>query len=148
MTSIKLEDLNAVNRCQISAMAKAGRTLDPAQYDSCVQFTRLVRNVEAVIRHTYQLTAHAAIREADPAKAAVLWKEMEELCQDALTELKTLKHVYPQCGTPELYDLTLDYMTAAQDRRSQNMEDAECLKMPVPNFRRRPDAPHRTFLPV
>ncbi len=40
---------------------------------------------------------------------------------------------YPQCGTPELYDLTLDYIIAAQGRRSQNMEDAECLKMPVPN---------------
>lgn len=133
MTSIKLEDLNAVNRCQISEMAKAGRTLDPQWNDSCVQFTKLVRNVEAVIRHTYQLTAHAAIREADPAKASVLWREMEELCQAALTELKELKEVYPQCGTPELYDLTLDYVIAAQERRSQNMEDAECLKTPVPN---------------
>jgi len=133
MTSITLEDLNAVNRCQISEMAKAGKSLDPRRNDSCVQFTKLVRNVEAVIRHTYQLTAHAAIREADAAKAAGLWKEMEELCQGALTELKELKEVYPQCGTPELYDLTLDYMIAAQGRRSQNMEDAECLTMPVPN---------------
>jgi len=133
MTSIILEDLNAVNRCQISEMAKAGRTLDPQWNDSGVQFTKLVRNVEAVIRHTYQLTAHAAIRDADPAKAAIVWKEMEELCQAALTELKELKEVFPQCGTPELYTLTLDYMIAAQERRSQNMEDAECLKMPVPD---------------
>ncbi len=132
MTSIKLEDMNAVNRCQISEMAKAGRTLDPGRNDSCVQFTKLVRNVEAVIRHTYQLTAHAAIREEDPSKAADLWKDMEELCQAALTELKELKEVYPHCGTPELYDLSLDYMIAAQNRRSQNMEDAECLNMPVP----------------
>jgi len=133
MMSIILEDLNAVNRCQISEMAKAGRTLDPQWHDSCVQFTKLVGNVEAVILHTYQLTAHAAIREADPAKAAVLWREMEELCRDTLKELKELKEVYPQCGTPELYNLTLDYMKAAQDRRLQNMEDAECLKMPIPN---------------
>lgn len=48
MTSIKLEDLNAVNRFQISEMAKAGRTLDPGRNDSNVQFAKLVKNVEAV----------------------------------------------------------------------------------------------------
>lgn len=133
MTSIKLEDLNAVNRGQISELAKAGRTLDPGRNDSSVQFTKLVKNVEAVIRHTYQLTAHAAIREADPAKAAVLWNEMEELCKAALNDLKGLKEIYPQCGTPELYNLTLDYLLAAQERHSRNVEDAECLKTPVPN---------------
>ena len=133
MTSIKLEDLNAMNRCQISEMAEAGRTLDTTRNDYCVRFGKHVRNVQAVIIHTYQMTAHAAIREADPAKAAALWKEMETLCQEALKELKELKDVHPHCGTPELYDLTLDYMNAAQHRFSQNMEDAECLKTPVPN---------------
>ena len=121
-----------MNRCQISEMANAGKTLDPARGDSCGQFGRHVRNVEAVIRHSYQMTAHAALREADPAKAATLWKEMEELCQEALTHLKDLKDVYSDCGTLELYDLTLDYMIAAQNRYTQNREDAECLNVPVP----------------
>jgi hypothetical protein len=132
MTSIKLEDLDAVNRSQISEMSKAGRTLHPGRSDSVIQFAKLVKNMEAAIRHTYQLTAHAAIREPDPSKAANLWQEMEELCKSALSEIKALKEVYPQSGTPDLYNLTLDYLLAAQQRRAQNVEDVECLKTPVP----------------
>ena len=133
MTEFNLEILNAVNHCQISEMANAGRTLDPARNDSCVRFGQHVRNVQAAIVHTYQMTAYAALREADPGKAAILWQQMTELCDAAFVELVRLKEVYPHCGTPELYDLTLDYKIASQKRYAQNTEDAECQKIPVPN---------------
>jgi hypothetical protein len=124
--------LNSVNRCQIAEMEKIGQRLDPAEPASCVQFGDHVRNVQAVIIHTWQMTAYASMRESDPAAAAKLWKEMSRLCDSALTALKCLKDKYPLCGTPELYDLTLDYKIAADKRYYQNLEDAECAKTQPP----------------
>ena len=133
MTCLGLEDLNSVNHCQISEMEKAGDTLDPNAYESCTEFSRHVRNVQAAIVHTYQMVAHKAVRESDPGKAAVLWKEMGELCDEALKQLKRLKDVYPTCGTQELYNLTLDYKNAAHRRYMDNLEDSECTTMPLPS---------------
>ena len=127
------EVLNSVNRCQIAEMEKMGRELDPQQPNSCERFGERVRQVEAAIRHTWQLTAFASLREADPATAAKLWKRMSELCDRSLAVLKEFKDKYSFCGTPELYDLTLDYKIAADKRHYQNLEDAECVQTPPPN---------------
>jgi hypothetical protein len=132
MTCLDLEDLNSVNHCQISEMEKAGDTLDPNTNESCAEFSRHVRNVQAAIVHTYQMVAHNALRESNSSKAALLWKEMSELCDDALKRLKRLKEVYPHCGTPELYNLTLEYKNAAHRRYMDNLEDSECATMPLP----------------
>jgi hypothetical protein len=127
-----LEILNSVNRCQVAEMEKAGRELDPQHFDSCNIFANHIRNVQAAIIHTYQFTAVAALRESDPTLAANLWKEMSQLCDSALKALKALKDTYPHCGTPQLYDLTLDYRSEAEKRYYQNLQDAECAKMPIP----------------
>lgn len=125
--------LNSVNRCQIAEMEKMGRELDPQQPGSCDRFAERVRHVEAVIVHTWQLTAFASLRESDPAAAAKLWKAMSQLCDNALVVLKAFKDTYPLCGTPGLYNLTLDYKNAAAKRYHQNLEDAECAQTPPPN---------------
>jgi hypothetical protein len=94
-----------------------------------------VRNVEAAIVHTYALVAHTAIKEVSPEAAAVLWKNMVEQCDQALRVLWKFKDLYPECGTPELYDLTLDYKREAEDRYRQNSEDAQCqVAIPVGLF--------------
>src|SRR5258706_292499 len=113
-------------------MAKAGQTLDPSVYGSCAKFAIHVRNVQAVIIHTYQMISLMAIREQDPSKAANMWKGMESLCDMALQKLKQLKDIYPNCGTLELYDLTLDYKNACYKRYTENLQDSECLKTPLP----------------
>ena len=130
--SISLELLNSVNNCQVTEMEKAGEKLDPAQHGACETFSTHVRNVQAAIIHTYQLAAFASLREPDPAAAASLWKEISKLCDRALTALRMLKDKYPLCGTPELYDLTLDYRSEAEKRYFQNLHDSECAKMPLP----------------
>jgi len=61
-----------------------------------------------------------------------MWKGMNELCDQALSALKHLKDVYPNCGTPELYDLTLDYKSAAYKRYTENLQDSECRNTPLP----------------
>ncbi len=113
-------------------MARAGRELDSSLSDSCRIFGEHVRSVQAVVIHTYQLTAAALLRKEDAGEAAQLWKEIRDLCRSALKELKELKDVYPECGTPELYNLTLDYMLEADKRYYQNLEDSECAKTPLP----------------
>jgi hypothetical protein len=112
-------------------METAGRELDPSQTASCDMFGVQVRNVEAAIVHTYALIAHTAIKEASPDAAAALWKGMVEQCDQALRVLRMFKDLYPNCGTPELYNLTLDYRREAEDRYRQNSEDAQC-QMAIP----------------
>ena len=122
-----MELLSSVNRCQVAEMAKAS-----PETMSCSEFFKRVRNVQASIINTYQVTAFTALRTPDPAEAAALWKEMSELCENALKALRTLKDSYPNCGTPELYDLTLDYKSESDKRYYQNLQDSECAKTPVP----------------
>jgi hypothetical protein len=127
------EVLDSVNRCQIAEMEKKARELDPAQSGSTAEFSRQVRNVQAAIIHTYQITAYSSLRQADPMSAAALWKAMSDLCDRALGVLRTLKDTYPGCGTNELYDLTLDYKIESDKRYYQNLEDAQWAKTPPPN---------------
>jgi hypothetical protein len=121
-------DLTAVNECQIAELKKAGSELDPDK-DGTV-FAGHVRNVQAAVIHTYQLTATASIRQADPRIAATLWKDMASFCEGALVVLKDLKGRYYQCGVTDLYDLVLDYREQAQKRYYQNLQDSECQTIP------------------
>lgn len=121
-----------VNDCQVAELASAGEKLDPGLSDSCRIFGEHVRSLQAAVIHTYQLTAAEALRKEDAGEAAQAWKEMREFCQSALKALKELKNVYPECGTPQLYDLTLDYMREADKRYYHNLEDSECARTPPP----------------
>ena len=121
-----------VNDCQVAELVSAGEKLDPGLSDSCRIFGEHVRNRQAAVTHTYQLTAAAALRKEDAGEAAQAWKEMREFCHSALNALKELKNVYPECGTPESYDLMLGYMREADKRFYQNLEDSECARTPPP----------------
>jgi hypothetical protein len=125
LTTDNFDLLKSVNDCQIS-------DLKQAHYDiaNCADFDRRVRNAEAAVIHTYQITAHAFLREEDPKKAAVLWKEMARFCESALVILKDLKLKYPTCGASEVYNVTLDYRVQAQKRYFQNLQDSECRTIP------------------
>jgi hypothetical protein len=124
----------AVNQRQIDELEKAGKSCELKAGDFGAEFAKNVRNLEAAVRHTYQIAAWMAGRELDSRKAALLWKTMDDFCDQALKSLKQWQEVFPNCGTPELYDLTLDYKNEAYKRYSQNLQDAdECLKNPPPH---------------
>jgi hypothetical protein len=125
-------DLTAVNECQVAELKRAGAELDPEK--DCVVFVGYVRNVEASVIHTYLLTASASIRQPDPKKAAMLWKEMASFCEGALIVLRDLKGKYDHCGVTALYDLVLDYSGQAQKRYYQNLQDSECQTIPAGLF--------------
>ena len=131
----------SVNRQQLEAMQKAGEALDPKSVESCRAFGDAVRKVESAIIHTYQLVASIAVKESDPGRAADAWRCMNEFCDEALAKLRDRKGAHPSCGTPELYDLTLDYKLAAQKRFMENIQDAEWLK-------KNPNPPNGLFQPT
>src|SRR5580692_7650344 len=128
MTAIAdgLDVSNAVSKCQnqIEQMRRAGSELNPMM-DGDV-FGKQVVDLQASVLQAYQLTARESIRKADPKEAAMLWREMADLCDAVLGVLKELKSTYPLCGTPELYDLMLAYRGEAQERYYQNLQDSEC----------------------
>jgi hypothetical protein len=95
-------------------------------------FTLHVTAIHALILHTYQVTAYAALKEPDADKAANLWKQFLEICDLAIRGLKVAKEKFPHCGTPDLYDLALDYRCAAAERYRQNSQDAECAQKVLP----------------
>jgi hypothetical protein len=129
-----LDISNAVKSCQsqIEEINRAGSERNPVT-DGAV-FGKLVANMQDFVIHIYQLTAWASVQKADPKDAAILWKQMVDLCDAALTLSKNFKEAYPRCGTPELYDLMLDYRGEAQERYYQNLQDSECPTTPVGLF--------------
>jgi hypothetical protein len=124
--------IDSVNRRQIEKMEQTGKELDPSAHGSDATFSEQVRNVQAAIIHTYQLVASASLQQESPEEAARLWKAMSVFCDAALASLGKLKDIYPDCGTPELYDLALDYKLQADKRFYQNLEDTECAKTEIP----------------
>jgi len=130
--------LSLVNECQITEMQKAGQDLIPDAVGSLEVFSEHVRNVEAALIHTYQITAFVAVREPGPQHAAKHWKEMVRICERALTATKELRDKFPNCRTPELYDLALDYMLEAQKRFHENLQDSECPSPPEGLFPKTP----------
>lgn len=129
-----LDVLDTVNKCQVDRLKKAGQELDPQTQSDCAVFTRIVSDVQAAVIHTYQMTAVASMREADPKAAAALWKKMSDFCDSTLIVIRTVKAKYPHCGTSELYDLALDYRREAQKRYIQNLQDSECQTPPPDLF--------------
>lgn len=120
MQDISLETLGSINRCQIREMEVACQHLDPAAEGSCKELGHKVRNGQSAIIHTHQVVARLAIQQADANAAAMLRKEMNELCDATLLALRELKDKYAYCGSPELYDLALDYnITAEQELQAE-----------------------------
>ena len=130
--TLDLTTVDALNRCSVSELEKAGQKLDPDAPGACEEFGRHVKKVEAALIHTYGLVAHIALYQESPAEAAQLWKQMGEFCAVTLIVLRQMKERFPHGGTPELYDLALDYKILADEKYQQNLRDSECLNLKIP----------------
>jgi hypothetical protein len=124
--------VDTLNRSNVSDMEKTGDSLDPKEEGSREIFGQKVSMVQGALIHTYAILSLAAIRERNPKDAAAIWCRMTDFCDVALKVLSRLKEKFPLCGTPELYNLALDYKNAAEERYRENLQDSECLKMPIP----------------
>ncbi len=127
-----IESMRALNLCQVESLEKAGQKLDPSDQHSCDVFNKYVADVHATILYNFELTGYRAMRMAEPGEAAAIWLELKQLCEKAMGAIQEYKDLYPSCGAPELYDLTLACWSEAEDRRLANAKDAECMSKPIP----------------
>lgn len=125
LTADNFDILKTVNECQVSQLRAV---LDDP--NNCADFYNRIRHAESAIIHTYQITAQASLREADPKKASLLWKEMAQFCESILCVLRALKEKNQTCHADGMYNTTLDYWQQAQSRYIQNLQDSECPTMP------------------
>lgn len=126
------DTIDQSNKCQILKLEKSFKELDPNHHASCEAFSSQVRSVDAMIAHTYQLVAFDAVRMENPSQAADEWRKFSDLCTVALNVLLGAKERFPHCGTPDVYNRTLEYWQMAQGLYRQNQADSECLKIPIP----------------
>ena len=130
---LSFSDILDVSQPQIFEMQRVGDSYpDPSTPGACEAFTRQVRLVEGIVVQTYGVAAAMAKKAEDLKEVADVWKRMSRFCHSALQILANMKHKYPYCGTPQLYDLILDYKLAADKRCKSALEEAACQKTEIP----------------
>ena len=130
---LTIDDLARLNHEPIEEMRRTASALDPSDPDSCEIFTRQVTLVEAALKQTYKAAALLAKRTDTPEQEGAVWRRMREFADVVIEALKQLKDLYPSCGTPELYNLALDYRLAADKRLSLTNESIQCQSLPTPD---------------
>jgi len=130
---LTFNDILQIGQPQIDEIQRVGNSFPSADIQgACAAFARQVRLLEGVVVNNYMVAA-ALARKADELKdVAEVWSRMSQFCQSALQVLAQLKDKYPSCGTPELYDLALDYKLAADKRYQGVAEELACQKMDFP----------------
>lgn len=130
---LDFSDILAVGQPEVDQMQRIGEAYASAdEPGACEAFTRQVRKVEGVVCTTYGMAARLAKKADDLNEVASIWSRMSFFCQTALRSLASLKHKYPYCGTPALYDLVLDYKLACDKRFRNVSEELACQKTQFP----------------
>jgi hypothetical protein len=126
-------DILGVGRPQVEELQRIGDAYaSPDVPGACEAFTRQVRIVEGILVQNYGIAAAMAKKAEDLDEVAEIWTAMSVFCRTALASLASLKHKYPYCGTPALYDMALDYKLACDKRYKGAMEELACQKTEIP----------------
>lgn len=130
---LDFDDILAVGQPKIDELRRIGDSFASAEAPGAGEaFTRQVRIVEGVVIHTYGVAATLARKADDLREVGEVWSRMSLFCQSALHGLFSLKYKYPDCGTPALYDLVLDYKLACDKRFKNASAELACQKNPFP----------------
>lgn len=129
---LTIHDITRLGREPIDELQSTAESLDPQGEDSCEIFTRQVVQVEVTLKNTYKLAALLAKRSATLEQEAEVWQSMVEYAKGVMNALEQLKEIYPDCGTPKLHNLALDYWTAATERLSLVTGAIKCQTLPMP----------------
>ncbi|MEI6390782.1 MAG: hypothetical protein WCT12_06720 [Verrucomicrobiota bacterium] len=131
--SLNFNDFLGVGQPQIEEMQRIGDAYaDPNVPGACEAFTRQVRIVQGIVIQTYGVAAALAKKADDVSEVVEIWSRMSFFCRAAMVSLSSLKHKYPYCGTPQLYDMVLDYKLACDKRYRGAMEELACEKTEFP----------------
>jgi len=129
---LTIKDLVELSQEEVRRTTEKAASLDPKEPAAGAVFGQQVKSLHASLVSTYRLGAHLAKRAEDVETLAEIWNAVSLACDEILRALKTLKNDYPLCGTPELYDLALDYKNAASKRHQLNREAMEWKNAPMP----------------
>ncbi len=130
---LSFHDILECGRPQIDEMQKVGDSYSSREEEgACVAFTRQINLLEGVVLQSYRVAVTLARKADDLNEVAEIWGKMSQFCETALQALARLKDKYPECGTPELHDLVLDYKLAADKRYRGVAEEMACQKMELP----------------
>ncbi|MBI4662920.1 MAG: hypothetical protein HY735_29265 [Verrucomicrobia bacterium] len=129
---LTIKDLVELNQEEVRRTTEKAAALDPKAPAAGEIFAHQVKALHASLLSTYRLAAHLATRTEDVQTLAEIWSAVSLACDEILRTLKTLKDDYPLCGTPELYDLALDYKNAASKRHQLNREAMEWKNATMP----------------
>src|SRR5688500_14401912 len=114
---LRFDELIELNQPQIAEFNRLAALFPDASAPTAgAAFSRQVRLAEGILVHTYAIAAKLARGIEDLAEIAETWKEMALFCNFVLETISSLRERFPDCGTPELYDLALDYKLACDKR--------------------------------
>jgi len=130
--SISMSDLAEAAKSPLEELRTTGEKLDPKERDSCAVFGRCVIAAETALKMAYKLAAMSAKRSQSLEEEAQIWSDMSQLCDSMIGALKALKDKFPREGTPELYELAIDYKLASEKRSSRTVEAIQCQSIPMP----------------
>jgi hypothetical protein len=118
---------------QIQKLEEVGNSFATGQeFGACEAFSKQVRDIEGTIITLYKLAASIAKATKTLKDEAGVWASMEAFCNNAMQCLAPLKVKYPQCWTPQVYDLSLDYVNACRRRYNNIQEEISCAATPPP----------------
>ena len=132
-TCLNFEDILEIGRPQLEQLQQVGDSFPTADAPgACEAFAKQVRLLEGVLTQTYAIGVSIARRADDLHEVAHVWERMGLFCTAAVQRLTQLKQKYPYCGTPQLFDLSLDYKLACEKRLRSALEEIECQKQEIP----------------
>ena len=118
---------------QLKEMAVVGASFgDPNTSEACAAFGRQVSMLEGALKQTFRAATLIAKKSGELDEVAEVWKRMSRFCDSVLATLASLKEKFAYCGTPELYDSTLDFKQACEDRLRNVQEEIECQRIDLP----------------
>jgi hypothetical protein len=133
MACIEFTEILEIYRPEIDDVKRVGNEFsNPDEEGACAAFSSQVQALEYGVAKVYQIAVRAARKARTLEETAQVWNEVIRFCQAALQVLAGLKDKFPDCGTPQLYDLVLDYKLAADKRHQRIAEEMACQMTPFP----------------
>ncbi len=126
-TCLSFDQIFAAGPAGVVKLSEIGNTFaDANEPGACEAFTRQVHSLESFVRETYRIAIIVARKSEETDEVLHIFDMMSSFCSDAMGVLTTLRSKYPYCGTPELYDMVLDYKIACDQRRNNLLAELEC----------------------
>jgi hypothetical protein len=88
--------------------------------------------VQGILVETYGVASKLTRETEDLTEIAGIWKNLAFFCNSVLQALASLRARFPSSGTPELYDLALDYKLACDKRHRGVLQELSCQTIEFP----------------